>query len=952
VDPARRELRANAVAVPLGTRAFDIVEVLVQSAGELVTKDEIMRRVWSGAIVEESTLQVHISAIRKALGPDRGLLKTVFGRGYRLLGHWPLTQRAVPPDPVVLQIVPASVASSSNLPLPTSELIGRETAAQHLLALLSAYRVVTLTGPGGIGKSVLALDVARQFLAREAGDGWLVELAPLSDPRLVPSTVAGVLGLKLGEDAISDEAVARAIGTKQLLLVLDNCEHVVDAAATFAETVMRLCPRTTVLATSREVFRIGGEHVYRVPPLEVPPEDPEDPSDILRHSAVALFIARTRALDSDFSTNGDDLSAIAAICRHLDGIPLAIEFAAARSAVLGARQTASRLDNRFALLTSGRRNALSRHRTLRAALDWSYEFLPDPEKCLLRRLAVFAGGFTIEAATAVMDGGDNGEAPIIEGIARLLEKSLITRDGSIAGRWRLLETIRAYALEKLVASDEAERTARRHAEFFRDLIAAPAPEAQVKSGIRDITHRGRELDNVRAALDWAFSPLGDPVLGIVLTAAYAPVWMQLSLVVECRERIGRALDSVVFHSDLDARLTMRERAEREMDLQMALGPALIATKSWSDPDIGRAYARAWELCRQLGDHSRGFTALRGLQLYHVNLLKIEEAQHFAEEALRMAERLNDPARLVGGHMALGATLYWQGKLQPALAHFQRGFELFDPDMQFPDWPGSHPGVQCQFYQALISWMIGYPDRSLGELRAAVGSAETLGHPITLAQTLCWAAVLHIFRHEPSAVADYAERASRISNEHRIAEYHAYALCVNGLALAASGESEKGPIQVAQGVESYGLGNSLLVLLALQADAQLAVAKPEAALASVAAGLEAVERMGGGPLEAELHRLKGEALLASGGPVSEAETALQRGIDVARRQNAKSWELRGAMSLARLWTGQGRRSEARDLLAPILGWFKEGFETADLEEAKTLLDQLAKPAMPRLPRRGK
>ena len=952
VDLARRELRTNGTAVPLGTRAFDVVEVLVQSAGELVTKDEIMRRVWSRAIVEESTLQVHISAIRKALGPDRGLLKTVFGRGYRLLGHWPLTQGPVRPDPVVLQIVSAPVASSSNLPLPTSELIGRETAAEHLLALLSAYRVVTLTGPGGIGKSALALDVARRFRPREAGDGWLVELAPLSDPRLVPSTVAGVLGLKLGEDAISDEAVARAIGAKQLLLVLDNCEHVVDAAATFAETVMRLCPRTTVLATSREVLRIGGEHVYRVPPLEVPPEDPEDPSDILRHSAVALFIARTRALDSDFSTNGDDLSAIAAICRHLDGIPLAIEFAAARSAVLGARQTASRLDNRFALLTSGRRNALSRHRTLRATLDWSYDLLPDPEKCLLRRLAVFAGGFTIEAATAVMDGGDNGEAPIIEGIARLLEKSLITRDGSIAGRWRLLETIRAYALEKLVASGEAEPTARRHAEFFRDLFTAPAPGAQVKSGIQDITHWVRELDNVRAALDWAFSPRGDAVLGIVLTAAYAPVWMQLSLAVECRERIGRALDSVVFQSDLDVRLTIRERAERELDLQMALGPALVATKLHGHPDIGRAYTRAWELCRQLGDHSRGFTALRGLQIYYQNLLEMEKAQHFAEEALRVAERLDDPARLVGGHMTVGATLYWQGKLEPALAHFRRGFELFDPDTQLPDWPGSHPGLQCQLFPMLISWMLGYPDQSLDELRAVVESAETLGHSVTLARAPCHAALVHSFRREPSAVADHAERALRICEEHGIESLRGLALCANGWALGVSGESEKGLAQIAQGLNSYGLGVSQHALLALQADVQLAIGKPGAALASVAAGLEAIERMGGGPLEAELHRLKGEALLAAAGPVSEAETAMQRGIEVARRQNAKSWELRGAMSLARLWSGQGRHSEASDLLTPILGWFQEGFDTADLEEAKTLLDELAEPAIPRLPRRGK
>ena len=328
----------------------------------------------------------------------------------------------------------------------------------------------------------------------------------------------------------------------------------------------------------------------------------------------------------------------------------------------------------------------------------------------------------------------------------------------------------------------------------------------------------------------------------------------------------------------------------------------------------------------------------------MNLLEMEKAQHFAEEALRVAERLDDAARLVGAHMALGVTLFCQGKLEPALAHFRRGFEMFDPNMQFPDWPGSHPGVQCQFFPALISWMLGYPDRSLDELRAAVRSAETLGHPLTLAQTLCFAALVHIFRHEPSAAADYAGRALRICEEQRIAQFHAYALCANGWALGASGESEKGLAQIGQGVDSYGLGVCQHMLLALQADAQLAIGKPEAALASVAAGLKAVEKTGGAPLEAELYRLRGEALLAGAGTVSEAETAIEQGIDVARRQNAKSWELRGAMSLARLRRQQGRPQEAVALLAPIYGWFTEGFDTADLKEAKTLLDKLTEPAI--------
>jgi tetratricopeptide (TPR) repeat protein len=402
-----------------------------------------------------------------------------------------------------------------------------------------------------------------------------------------------------------------------------------------------------------------------------------------------------------------------------------------------------------------------------------------------------------------------------------------------------------------------------------------------------------------------------------------------------------------FHRGLalvEALSNRRERAERELDLQMALGPALNATKLGSHPDIGRTYARAWELCRQLEDHSREFTALRGLQLYHLQQLEMQKAQHFAEEALRVAERLDDAARLVGGHMAVGAVLFFQGELELAFAHFRRGFEMFVPDMQFPDWPGAHPVVQCQIWPMLISWMHGYPDRSLEELRAAVGSAETLGHPVTLAQTLCFVALAHIFRHEPLAAADSAGSALRICEEHRIAQLHAIALCANGWALGISGDSEKGLAQIAQGVDGFGLGANQHILLALQADAQLAIGKPEAALASVAAGLKAVEKTGGAPLEAELYRLRGEALLAGAGMVSEAETAIEKAIAVARRQNAKSWELRAATSLARLRRQQGRPQEAVALLAPIYAWFTEGLDTADLQAARTLLDELTEPAI--------
>jgi non-specific serine/threonine protein kinase len=430
VDLARRELRARGVPVPIGGRTFEIIEVLVQAAGELVTKNDLMGRVWPGAIVEDNTLQFHISAIRRALGPDREMLKTASGRGYQLLGAWTSRQESTSSvDSIDLEPVRRPTDSfQTNLPAAASELVGRTNAVQHLRGLLFAYRVVTLTGPGGIGKTRLALEVARGLFPSFQGDVRFVELVSLSDPGLVPTALAGVLGLRLGGDEISAESVARAIGAQKLFLVLDNCEHVIDAAARLAETIVRMCPRTTILATSREILKIEGEYVYRVPPLDVPPQD-EEPGNILAHSAVQLFIATTTALQSDFSPHGENLAAIAAICRRLDGIPLAIDFAATRVATLGLQQVAAGLDDRLGMLTGGRRTALPRHQTLRATLDWSYELLPLSEQGLLRHLAVFPAGFTLEAATAVMS--DTGTPAVEEGIANLVAKSLVTLDRSV-----------------------------------------------------------------------------------------------------------------------------------------------------------------------------------------------------------------------------------------------------------------------------------------------------------------------------------------------------------------------------------------------------------------------------------------------------------------------------------------------------------------------------------------
>jgi tetratricopeptide (TPR) repeat protein len=603
---------------------------------------------------------------------------------------------------------------------------------------------------------------------------------------------------------------------------------------------------------------------------------------------------------------------VAEIVERADGVPLFVE--ELTKAVLEGTGQGDRV---AAVLATASQTALSVPATLHASLMARLDRLGPSAKEVAQIGAVLGREFAYEQIDRVACRPDLAAA-----LGRLTDAGLLFRRGAPPHA--------TYLFKHALVQDAAYSTllrGRRH-----ELHARVA--AMLEAHFADLVERQPEL-------------MAHHLTGAGQTQRAVNQWLKAGQQAAVRSANREAVAH--FRKGLDVLAALPEGPQRdrvEMGIQMALGPALFATKVRSDPDIGRAYARAWELSRELEDHSRGFMALRGLQLYHLNRAEMEKSQHFAEEALRVAERLDDAARLVGAHMALGVLLYYLGKLEPALAQFRRGLELFDPNMQFPDWPGSHPAVQCQFWPMLISWMLGYPDRSLDELKAAVRSAETLGHPLTLAQTLCLAAAfVHIFRHEPLVAASYAERTLRICEEHRIAQYHAIAVCVNGWALSASGESEKGLAQIGQGLDSYGLGGNQHMLLALQADAQLASGKPEAALASVAAGLEAVEKAGGAPpLEAELHRLRGEALLAGAGTASEAETAMQQGIDVSRRQNAKSWELRGVTSLARLRRQQGRPQEAAALLAPILRWFTEGLDTADLKEAKALLDKLTEPAI--------
>jgi len=938
IDPARRELRILGAPVPIGGRAFEIIEVLAQSAGELVTKDELMNRVWPGAVVMENTLQVHAAAVRKALGPYRGLLKTEFRRGYRLLGDWTLRRRdALKPPAGMRQLRATGELTGTNLPAAITPLIGRSAAEQMLQDLVSAYRIVTLTGPGGIGKTTLALAVARHTLAEFADGGWLIELASLADPDLVPSAMAGVLGLNLGGEEISAEAVARAVGDQKLLLVLDNCEHVIDVIARLAETFLRLCPRTTILTTSREVLRIEGEYVYRVPPLEVPGIGREEPDHILSQSAVELFIARTKALNSDFSPLPANLPTIAAICRHLDGIPLAIEFAAARAAILGPEHVAAGLRDRIALLTSGRRAVIPRHRTLRATLDWSYDLLTDAEQSVLRHLAIFSGGFTLAAVAAVVDDIDGIESRVADGIASLVYKSLVTPDRSAATpRWYLLETIRAYALEKLAARDEIGVGARRHAEFYRDLFASRHPDSHEPG--EDMEQFTREIDNVRAALDWSFSSAGDAEIGVTLTAAYVPAWLHTALPTECRERTERALNNLAPEMNVSVPLRMQ--------LHFAFGLMPAYTMSPVEP-AKTALAKALALAEQIGDLQAQFQILWGLWVLNNESGECHATYSVTEQLSLVARRIGDPSASLMAQRLRGFVLEMQGQhqqLRECSEHVVRHY-VAPTDRRLTAWGQFDQRVLARAMLARALWFQGYPEQAMDQARLSLEEAQRTDFPLSIGEALRVAVCDIALMTGDLETADRSiTMLLEIATSRNAPFWRILGRCLRGKLLVIRGDFAQGAALLRTELEfceRTGWPIWYPEFMGAMAEGLAVFGQIAEARAAVDKGLASANHGGERFYYPELLRLKGELLLrqAIGQPVSGAEQNFSAALRLARRQGALALELRAALSLARLRMTQGRHDEARQILTAIYDRVTEGFATADLRAARGMLEAL-------------
>src|SRR5262245_6270392 len=921
--PAQHLLLEGETSIRLGSRALEILAALVERPGELVTKRELMARAWPNIAIEECNLKVQVAALRRALGdgaPGSRYVATVSGRGYRFVA--PLN-----PLPPGAPSVHESIAESHahNLPTSPTRMIGRAHTIDALRKQLVQSRFVTVAGPGGIGKTTVALAIAESLVTAYEHGVRFVDLAPLQDPHFVPSAVASALGLKISSENEIPGLIA-CLREKQMLVLLDSCDHAIEAAASLAEHIIRSAPRVQILATSREPLRAAGEHVHRLSPLKSPPSSSGlTAAKALTFSAVQLLVERAVASVDDFHFSDADAPVVADICRKLEGIALAIELAATRVDAFGIRELSALLNDRFRLLKQVTRTALTRHRSLAAALDWSYEFLPEQERIILRRLSVFAGVFTLESASAVAQGTGVTVPQVIEGVANLVAKSLVSADiGGAVVQYRLLDTTRAYAQQKLTESGELEALARRHAEHHRDLFERVEAEWAMRPGAEWQADYGRKIDDVRSALNWAFSPGGDVSIGVTLTVAAIPLWIHLSLMDECRMCVERALAS--------DRAKLRRSDRDEMKLYTALGTALLHGRG-PLPETDGVWSKALQIAERLGDSKYQLRVLWGLTIYRVYVGNYRAALRLARTYHTVANKKGDAADRLSCDRLTATALHYLGEQTNARRRLDRMLSQYVAPahrshitrFQFDQRVAAHSTLSH------ILWLQGFPDQAVRSARATLEVAQATDHALSLCNALGHAAFpVALYVGDLARAEQFLSMLLNYLAEHALTVWNALGLCLRGLLLVKRGDATGLPLLRSALDELRDMRFRLRysAYVGTLADGLGAAGQITEARVAIEEALEWSERSGERWYKPELLRIKGGLvrLEGSAAAVSGAEDHYRQALDWARRQDALSWELRAATRLARLWEQHRRARGADKLLPSVYGGFCVGLET--------------------------
>jgi predicted ATPase/DNA-binding winged helix-turn-helix (wHTH) protein len=902
LDTGRRLLTRRAERVRLGSRAIDILIALLERPGVMVGAGQLTQQIWPNTFVDETNLRVHIYALRKALGSseqDADFIQNLPGEGYRFTA--PVNVRRAHPG-----------TDSENIfraPPLLTKLIGRDPTIRDLISDLPQHRLLTLVGPPGIGKTSVAMAVGN-CVAEEYDNGvCFVDLTSIATDGQIAIAVASALHLAPTSDEISDSLLA-FLADRHLLLILDNCEHHLDETASLVESILRGSPKVAVLATSREPLGANGEWLRRLKPLDSPQltNGSLPLRDALEYSAIQLFVERAQGNSNSFVVSESEIPSIAELCRQLDGLPLAIELAAARVDTLAVTDIAQQLRTSLDLLSRGRRTAQARHRTLAAALDWSYELLPETEKRIFASLGGFQSPFGRQAALAIASEGELSGLAVLDGLAELAAKSLVLLEPSSEGpSYRLLETTRTYAREKLAAESHVSLVRRRHAEFLRDdQTTSGMSLGSPEDGTRDYRPL---IDELRSALRWCFSPDGDGLLGISLGVTLASKWYAVTLFLEFATEIQQTFERLKQRGELDD--------FTEIQLLLAFIPALYNTRG-STPELKKVLDRAFTVAREEMDSDRSIRLqlLKELWLYHHGAGEHNLALAATDEFERLLDGQHDRTLRLQRMRAM--TFLYRGELDNARTNLE--VVLAHPPSQMVTDRGLYeydPQVVALVVHARTLWLQGFPSQARQAADTCVKAAIEARHPTSICFALSLAGCpialwcgdrigaeicLQQLREQagicPLAywqqfgdVYEMALSPFRDLKKHWHARHREEASVLEGGSIAAE------LLQQALSGEPHWFTPELLRREALRLVADSAAGTPE-----------------------------------------DAKALLRRSFEIAQSSGAGSWQLRIATTMARVFDHE--KPEVRHKrLQIIVESYSEGYDTADYMAALTVLSEL-------------
>lgn len=927
--PDRQLLLHAGVPVTLGSRAMELLHLLVERSGELIGKDELRQHVWPNTQLHESNLKVTVSALRRALSPgagERPFIMAVPGRGYRFVAAVEMSDGS--------PLAADKPGLSEGTPLPAAPaIVGRGQEIGEVEALLSRHGWVTIVGPAGVGKTTIALGGATRLAPRLRDGARFVDLAALTDPQLVSSAIGLAVGIA-GEPSDRIAAIAALLADREMLLLLDNCEHLLSAVATIADVLRSAAPGIRILATSREAMRSRSETVYRLEPLACPPAAlPLDATDALAYSAVELFV-RLAETTQGYALSDTDAPAIAAICRRLEGIALAIELAVARLADADPTTLLALLERSFEPLNQGTPDTIARHQTLLATMDWSYRLLSPEEAGLFRLMSVFTNSFALDDLIGVTAGEHGPPAGIAAATDSLVAKSLLSvAYGHGDRRYRLLETTRCFAARALIDSGEFRQV---HHGFARQLLALfqrAEREWEWRTRAEWTAAYGPRANDLRKAIDWAFGAQGNPLLGVELTAAAIPLWDELSSVGESLSRAGRALRAIGTLEAVDTVLTMKLIASHASGLNFSehLGP-----------EVDAAWEQGHRLAEQLGSVDYQLRSLWGHAVLQSFTGRHGEALSTLDRFLRLAGTENERSAIPDGTRLTLMTRFYMGEVEEAqagLAALARDHGRAAPSRMARFQIDRFVGIRVAL--AMAAWVRGDHGEAMALMRAALERAKELDHRMSQSNALAQIGIPLALQigHIDEAREHAATLARNLSLRETaiwgpVSRFH-------DAAIAARDGDADAPLAMQGAVEEL-IANNFLVrvpfYLAMTAEAALDAGRIAQARSNAASAHIRMKAQAEHWCAPEVLRVGALVRWREGEP-AEAERGFMEAVEAARRIGAGTFELRAATALAELRIEAGRRIEAALGLAPVFARFDPDVPSADVRRAGEVLDRL-------------